>query len=294
LSSSTLAGAACLVAAVAVAAPAAAQQRRLLSRDDPQSHLLGFYAATMNFTPVGLPKPGFAVGGALGVVPSLSLEDRTVGFGGTKAQDANRCPVFPRLTAQWMARAGFAVEAGYTPAANVCGVEASVYTAAASYRFSLAPTWDGVARLSMFSGTVEGDLTCSASDTANAANQTCYGGSPSSDRMAPSGYGIDMAFAYRGDGTSRLEPYAIIGFNREGIDFDVNYTRTAAQGTAVGGLPPLTDNNRLRAELTRVHAGVGAGWTPLGWLALGGELYYEPGAMLTLRGSARARFGVPR
>jgi len=265
----------------------------MLSSGDPQAHLLGFYAATMSFTPVGLPRPGFAVGGALGVIPSLSLEDRTVGFGGTKAEDANRCPVYPRLTAAWMARAGFAVEAGYTPAASVCGVEASVVSAAVSHRFSLAPTWDGVARVSLFSGSVEGDLTCSASDTANAANQTCYRGSPSSDKLAPSAYGFDMAFAYRGDGTSRLEPYVLIGFNRETIDFDVNYNRTLTQGALVG-LPPLADTNRLRAQLTRVHAGLGAAWVPLRWLALGGELYYEPGALLTLRGSARARFGGPR
>ena len=133
--------------AVLIAAPAAAQQRRALSSGDPQADLLGYYAAAMSFTPVGLPQPGFAAGGTFGYIPSLSLEERRVGFGGTKAEDANRCPAYARLTVGWMHRRGFAVEAGYTPAAALCDVEAGIASAAVSYRFSLAPTWDGVARL---------------------------------------------------------------------------------------------------------------------------------------------------
>ena len=270
--------------------PATAQVRRTLDPSNPQAQLLGYYAAAMTFTPVGLPRPGFSVGGALGFIPDLSAEDQRVGFGGTKDENANRCPVYPRLAAGWMARGGVAVEGGYTPAVEVCGLTASVVSAAVSYRVALAPTWDGVARISLLSGSVEGDFTCSAADTADAANLTCYGGARSSDRIAPRSYGFDVAFARR-SASGRFEPYLLLGFARQRVDFDVNYVRGV---TNPGNLPALDDHERLRASFTRVHAGVGAGWRIIRWASLGGEIYYEPGAMLTARGSARLTFGGPR
>ena len=249
---------------------------------------MGYYAASLAFSPVGLPRAGFAIGGAVGYIPPLSEEERTVGFGGTKTEDANRCSVFPRLSGSWGSRSGWAVEAGYTPPAQACGLKANVIALAGSYRFSVAPKWDGVARLSFFSGSVEGDITCSAAEVANAANQTCYAGAPSNDKMSPSAYGFDIAFARHGSAQSRFEPYALLGFNRETIDFQVNYTRTTPNA---GSLPALDDHQLMTAKLTRVHAGLGAGWRVVRWLTLGAELYYEPGMVITGRGSARVTFG---
>jgi opacity protein-like surface antigen len=287
LSSRSAAFAAVLVALVA--APAAAQSRRQLDPSDPQAQLLGYYAAAVSFSPVGLLQPGFSVGGAVGMIPALSAEEQRVGFGGTKSEDTNRCSVYPRLVGSWMSRRGFAVEAGYTPGAGACGVTASVVSAAVSYRFQASPTWDAVARLALSGGSIEGDFTCSAAAVANAADLTCYGGTPSADKMAPGGYALDLALAHRGP----FEPYVMAGFGRQGVDFDVNYTRTSAQGTAVG-LPPLDDHERMHVTLTRVHAAAGAGWQVARFLRLGAEAYYEPSALLTARGSARVTFGGPR
>jgi hypothetical protein len=39
---------------------------------------------------------------------------------------------------------------------------------------------------------------------------------------------------------------------------------------------------------------VGAGWQLAPVLLVGGEAYYEPGALLTARGSVRVTFGGPR
>jgi hypothetical protein len=278
---------AAVLSAAACAPPALAQHRQLAS-NDPQALMLGYYAASLSFTPVGLPHPGFAVGGALGYIPSLSVEDRTVGFGGTKTEDTNRCPAFPRLTGSWGSRRGFAVEAGYTPPLEACGLKANVIALAGSYRFPLAPSWDGLARLSFLTGSIKGDITCSAASVANPADRTCYGGAPSNDEISPGGYGLDFAFAHRGSPESRFEPYAILGFNRETVDLQVNYTRTTPN---TGSLPALDDHQLMTAKLTRVHAGAGAGWRLVRWLTVAGELYYEPGAVLTARGSARATFG---
>src|SRR5262249_58419884 len=102
------------------AAPAAAQVRRTLDRNDPQAQLMGYYAAAMAFSPIGLPdKDGRLEIGATGsLIPSLSLEDRLVAFGGTKAEDSNKCPLFPRLVAS-RPLGKVAVELGYTPAVEV-------------------------------------------------------------------------------------------------------------------------------------------------------------------------------
>lgn len=277
------------VAAALLAAPARAQSRTQLDPSDPQAQLLGYYAAAVSFSPVGLPRPGFSVGGAVGMIPSLTAEEQRVGFGGTKSEDTNRCSAYPRLVASWMSARGLGVEAGYTPGFGACGVTANIVSAAVSYRFQASPTWDAVARLALSGGTVEGDFTCSDSAVANAADLTCYGGTPSSDKMAPGGYALDLAFAHRG----RFEPYVMAGFGRQGVDFDVNYTRDANQAAAVG-LPPLDDHERMHVTLTRVHAAAGVGWQVAGFLRLGAEAYYEPSALFTARGSARVTFGGPR
>jgi hypothetical protein len=271
---------------VILAAPCAAQARRELASDHPQANLMGYYAAAMSFSPVGLPRPGLSLGATIGMIPTLSLEDRSVGFGGTKAEDTNRCRFVPRLSASWATAGGLAVEAGLTPSATVCGVTASTVAGAVSYRVELAPSWEGLGRISYSRGKVEGDFTCSAAEVADQLNQTCYQGSPSTDKVTPSAYGFGVAFAYRGWRRRNLSPYVMIGFNRERVDFDVNYTRPFPNSA---NLPAIDDHQRLRATLTRVHAAAGTGWSPARWLTLAGEVFYEPGALLTVRGAARVR-----
>src|SRR6185295_14843984 len=89
------------IALLGAAASLPAQTRRVLSRDNPEAQLMGYYAAVMQFTPVGLPnrEGRLEIGGAASFIPPVSQEDRLAGFGGTKTENTNLCPVFPRLTA---------------------------------------------------------------------------------------------------------------------------------------------------------------------------------------------------
>lgn len=276
------------VAIAVVAASSHAQTRRTLAVNDPESDLMGYYASIMAFTPVGLPSGHLEVGGALSLIPSLSAADRRVGFGGTKQEDTNRCPVFPRLA---VAR-GFGrgtVEAGYTPPVRVCGVKANIASLALSYRAPVAPTLDGAVRASFVMGSLNAAITCSEDAVANQADQTCYGGAPSDDKVAPLAFQLDGILALRGWLGGRVEPYLLVGFRRERVNFDVNYTREAGNP---GGLPALDDHERLRATLSRVHAAAGASWRLVGPLRVGGEAYYAPGAVFTVRGSARVVLGA--
>ena len=266
-----------------------AQQRRILPSGDAQAQLMGYYAAAMGFSPVGLPDPHgrWEVGASLGFIPSLPVGDRAVGFGGTKVEDSNLCPVYPRL----VAAKGFgrvALEAGWTPPLKACGVQADVGSLAASYRLRLAPGWDALLRASTVFGYLDAAITCSADATRDATDQTCFGGQPSKDRVSPLTGSLDALLGYGGLGENGLGLYLMLGVRREQVHFDVNYQRAA------GALPALDDRQRLASTLTRVHGALGATLTRFGPVRLGGELYYAPGALLTLRGRATVALGRGR
>lgn len=285
---------AALLIAAAGTSPLVAQQRRSLDRHDPQSQLMGYYAASMQFGAIGMPDHAgrLELGGAVTLIPSVSLADRTVGFGGTKPEDSNLCPVYPRLTAA-RGFGAFSVDAGWTPPVTVCGVSANVVSAAVSYRFKLGVSWDGHVRVSGVVGHLDASITCSPDAVVDALNNTCYLGSPSADRVAPLSFAADIAAAWQGWRAKHIEPYVSAGIRYERIDFDVNYTRTTAQASSVLPLvvPPLDDHERLRCTLSRLQLAAGASWSVTSRLKLGSELFYAPGAMMTLRGRASFAFG---
>jgi len=281
--------AATLALAAGLVAPAFAQARRQLPSGDPQAQLMGYYATAMAFSPAGLPDPHgrWEIGGAAGIIPSLPLGDRTVGFGGTKTENSNLCPLYPRL----VAAKGFgrlALEAGWTPPIEVCGVKADIGALAASWRIALAPRWQALVRASGVFGNLDASITCSADATRNSADQTCFGGTPSRDRVSPLAGALDGIVSWGGLARHGLDLYLLLGVRREQVHFDVNYTRAA------GTFPALDDRQRLGATLTRAHAALGASLARFGRVRLGGEVYYAPGAMLTLRGRATVALGSGR
>ena len=292
--SSRTAGLALLITA-ASASSLAAQQRRTLADNDPQVQLMGYYAATMQFGFVGMPDRGgrFEVGGTIAYIPAVSLEDRTVGFGGTKPEGSNLCPMYPRLTAAKGFGKAISLQAGWTPPVTVCGVTANIVSASLGYRFKLGSTWDGHVRLSGLGGYLDASITCGPDAVADPLNLTCYLGTPSSDRVAPLSFAADFAAAWQGWRAKRIEPYVSVGVRYEQVDFDVNYTRTPAQASSVlpVTVPPLDDHERLRGTLSRIQLATGASWGVTGNLKLAGELFYAPGAMMTLRGGASFAFG---
>jgi hypothetical protein len=282
-------GAAALVAAAPLSV-AVAQERRSLPSSAAESQLMGYYAAVMHFTPVGLPDAAghWELGGVLAYIPDLPAEDRRVGFGGTKLEESNLCPVYPRLTAA--RRFGkLGLEAGWTPPLEVCGVEANIGALAVSWTAPLAPAWRATLRGSAVAGSLEAAITCPAAATQDAEDQACFGGTASRDQVKPLTVALDAVLSWRGLARGGVHPYLLLGVRRERIHFDVHYTRTAG-----GPLPALDDNQRLGTTLTRVHAAAGASLAGPGPLRLGGELYYAPGALLTVRGRAAVLLGRAR
>lgn len=258
-----------------------AQPSRTLPPGDPQAQVMGYFAAVMQFTPIGLPDAAarWEVGGELTYIPALSPSEQLVGFGGTKPEATNFCPVFPRLRASAVAGAwGF--EAGYVPPVRACGVLPDMVSGAVFRRFALPGRWGAALRASAHYGTLRATITCDAAAVADPQNQTCFGGQVSADRMTPLSLALDALLTLRAGGRGEVEPYLLVGVRRESVRFEAHFQ------SAWGAL----DQQRLATNLTRVDAAVGAAWS-LGRLRLGGELYYAPGALLTVRSRLAYAFG---
>lgn len=272
-----------VAAAFAAAAPAVleARQRTALASDDPRAQVMGYYAATMMMTPVGLTGPGFAVGGELTFLPALSDADRRVGFGGTKLEKTNFCPVLPRLRAS-LGRGRSAVDVGVLPPLEVCGVQALLVSASVLHRMPLRGQFQLALRAHAVIGTLEAAITCPAEAVADPADQTCYRGNVSEDQVHPLTIGADVMLVHAGDHHPRLDLYALAGVRHDRVGFDVNYERTALPAATL--LPVFADHQRYRASYTRLHAAAGAGYRFAGRVSAAGELLYAPGALFTARG----------
>ncbi|HWO89667.1 MAG TPA: hypothetical protein VNL98_11015 [Gemmatimonadales bacterium] len=268
------------------AVPLAAQQRRSLASDDPQAQVMGYFAAVMQLTPSGQVPMANAVGGELTWIPELSDAERRVGFGGTKDENTNLCPVLPRLRGTIVRGVG-AVEVGYVPPLEVCGVKANLLGVAISRRIALNRDFAILARVSALLGRLEAAITCGPEAVNDTLDLTCFGGQVSNDRLSPASFALEAGIYHGHHRQPRLDMYALAGVRRERLQFDVNYTRTG-----FGSFPGLDDHERFTTSLTRVHALAGAGYRLGGRLRVGAELYWAPGAVFTLRSSATIALGA--
>lgn len=275
------------LALLALAARVDAQARRVLPADHPEAQLMGYYAAVMALTPIGTPAPGDEIGGELSFIPNLSTDQRRVGFGGTKYEDTNRCPVLPRLRAS-RSRSLFTAELGYVPPLRVCGVRANLIGAALSAPLvALHPNYRLALRLSALTGSLAAAITCSDRAVADPDDLACYQGAPSDDRVRPFALGADLVLVHAGHHAHEtLELYGLLGLRRERMRFDVNFTNTVIIAPDV-----FDDHERFEATLTRVHLAAGASLRVMPRLRLHGELFHAPGTLTTLRGRASWRLG---
>jgi hypothetical protein len=255
-----------------------AQQRPVdrLADERPEAQLMGYYSAVMHFAPIGFADPELRieVGGDATYLPNLSAEDQKVGFNGAKAENTNFCPVFPRLRGS-LSAGSWAFEAAYLPPLRVCGVEPHMFSAAIARTLPLSPRWNAVLRASGHYGTLRAAITCNEDAVADPSNTLCFDGTESEDTYRPFILALEGALAYQGWWSERgLAPYVLVGVRREDFRFDVGFVDSAG----------VLDNTRLLAGLTRAHFAVGTTWAAGRRVRLGGELFYAPRALLSLRG----------
>jgi hypothetical protein len=250
-----------------------------LEDDSPEAQLMGFYAASLSFTPVGPSDPGaaFSAGVELAGIPSLSEEDRTTTFAGAKVENTNFTPVLPRPRFRWRPGPGWLLEGTYVPAVHVFGMRPTMYGLAAARRLVTAP--HGLAlwgRIHYFSAEIEGPITCSHDAVEDPTNTVCFGGQASRDRFRPNVRGVELLLEAGRLGSERLAGYLGLGYRRERLRFLTDFVNVFGR----------KDDQILEATLDEVSYTAGLTWKARRDLRVTGEGFYAPGALVT------AKFGV--
>ena len=258
------------------AAPAAGQpvlrDDEELDFDRPEAWAMAWFAALTLHDGLGGPSDLEAGEVALafdaGWIPSLSEEERRVGFRGNKVEDLNRTAFVGRPRLAVGLPGGWALEAGWMPPLDVEGIEPNLLSLALSRRL-----WQGqrlrlAGRLLAEEGGFRGDLTCSAEDVRRGPDLEspvfidCE--APSDDELELTLWGAELQAGLR-PSTAGLAPYAAVGWARvdSALQIDARYNG-------------ILDRSRLSTEGDFWTAAAGLAWEPGSRWRLAGELFYAP------------------
>jgi len=197
-----------------------------LDFDRPESWAMKYYASLTLLTGLGVPRERRAgeieVALESGSVPQLSLEERRVGFDGSKVEDVNKTRLFGRLRGVFGLGRGLALELAYTPPVTVGGARPDILGLALGRPFALSSFRLGVRGYGQI-GTITADITCSAGEVAAGSDLPrnpfqCV--RPSRDESRQKVVGLELVAGY--DGAPRVKPYAGVGLNYMDLAFHVN------------------------------------------------------------------------
>jgi hypothetical protein len=109
----------------------------------------------------------FEIGLELDTIPSLSEDQRRVGFGGSKVEDLNRLPAFfrPRLTIGLPAK--WSLDIAYVPPIELRGVKSHLVAVGLERPVYSSGPWTLGIRVYGQIGEVESDFTCSAEEASH-------------------------------------------------------------------------------------------------------------------------------
>lgn len=195
------------LALLAGAAGAGAQlrldTREELARSRPEAWAQRWFAAALAPSGFGPAEAGrwreLDLAIDLASLPTLTREQRTVGFGGTKLEDLNRSPLVARPRARIGLPAGFALDASWLPPVEIDGARGNLFALGLSRPLLEREGWRLTSRLWLQTGALEGDFVCpraaaEAGDDAEANPYACA--EASEDRMELDQAGLELALAW--------------------------------------------------------------------------------------------------
>ena len=187
--------------------PAAAQiidDVDTLDWDRPEAWAMKYFNSVSILSGLGPPTAreawSFELGLEMNAIPSLSEDQRRIGFGGAKVEDINRLPalVRPRLTVGLPAK--LSLDVAWVPPVELRGVRPNLLSAAVERPFySNGPLTLG-ARIHGQIGTIEGDFTCSEDEASLAPGSpgNIWGcEAPSADELTLNYVGAALTGGYR-------------------------------------------------------------------------------------------------
>lgn len=261
-----------LLAAASSAQPVVIDFTEELDFDRPEAWAMKYFSSVTLLTGMGAPErlaPGTVdVAFEAGWVPTLSEEERTVGFFGTKEEDLNKTSVFGRARLTVGLPAAFSLTLSWVPPVEVGGMEPNLFAASIGRPLVERERFRLGARLFAQTGTVDGDITCDR-DTVAAGNDPVANPfrceEPSSDELTLDYAGGELAAAWRvGDG-GRLEPHAAVTVSRLDPEFQVD-ARYAE----------VIDRTLQVTEGTIYSLTLGLGWAASPRTRLVAEAFYAP------------------
>ena len=201
-----------------------------------------------------------------GSIPSLSEDERRVGFNGTKVEDLNRAPLFGRPVLRLGLPADFTLSAGWVPPIDFDGVTPNLLSIALA-----RPLWTGErgrlgAQLFYLDGKIEGDISCPQSevDAGDDPAANPFGcEQASNDTMSITSWGLELGYAWRA--TPTVDLFVTGLWQQLDSEFQVRATYSG-----------FVDRNRLVYDGDDLAWTAGAGWQATEKLRLAGELFYSP------------------
>jgi hypothetical protein len=278
-----------LTAFLLIPAVAGAQGRVIERHDwsDPEGRIMGYYSAALAFTPIGAPsasKEGWEAELELSWLPPLSDEQRSAGF--SKTESTNLMPVLPRpraaVTLPWDTR----LEASYLPPVPAFGVKASLLSVALSHPIIEREAVRLTARLTGSSSKVTGAITCNVAIKDEGSGERLYfakicHGRESEDQFHAPALAAELLASGRARGA--VTPYAGVGIRTEQDRFIIGVK------TFRGSFDPT--HPILEMHVTRAYGMAGATWAYGARQSLGGEMFYAPGSVFTVRFLGTMHFG---
>lgn len=243
-----------------------------LDFDRPESWGMQFAAAVTSFSALEAPRAVAAGEIALGFegasVPSLSTEERRIGFVGTKVEDIDRMPAYGRLRAAFGLGRGVTLEAGLVPPIELDGLEPTIVGLALAKSLHVTSSFAMGLRLGAQYGRLEGDITCSEDDVRagdDLAGNPFGCDRPSEDELETTLVSLELVASLPPSRTGGFEPFlALAGHWLDGtFQVDARYRG-------------VVDHTRLETEGAFWSAALGAsGAVGESW-RLGGSAYYAP------------------
>ena len=238
--------------------------------DRPESWALKYFASVTMMTGLGVPKPteygSIALDLELGWIPSLSEEQRRVGFVGSKDEDLNRNSVFGRLRATFGLPRDFSITVGVTPPIERNGVTPRLLDLSLARPVYSSAKWRLGLRLYGQLGTIEGDFICpediAGLDDPEINPDDCH--EPSRDEATVDFVGLELSAAPKiwGD---RWEPYLSVSGNYMDLGFQVNARYSV-----------FDDRTKLVTDGMTFATTIGLGYAASEKLKISGELFYSP------------------
>jgi hypothetical protein len=201
-------------------------------------------------------------------IPSLSREQRTIGFDGMKEEDLNKLPLLGRGRIVVGLPYGFHATAGWVPPLEIGGVKGNLISVGVGREVRLGGAWTASARAFAQDGSIRGAFTC-WDDVLR--HPPASSGNPfgcedlSKDEYSLSVAGGELQIARTIVFAGAPQVYAGAAAAAMDAEFQVSALRSG-----------FLDRTLLRSDGTVVTYTAGARWRLPSGITVGGEIVYAP------------------